>query len=337
MNVLVLGPPLAGVTSLVAALRARLADLAVVEWAELGPGDTTDVVVFATSAAAPMSGCDLRLFETVADRSDAIVAVVTKADVHRLWRDALEANRTAVSRSVPWVGVAAAPQIGPPVLADLVAAIRAELQRGRRSRPRATAARHAAQRLHIAQTRLELARRARRCSAELHADLHRVAATVSARSVAGFEDRMHRSTAEAIDDFEAVIAERVPGLVVPAPAELPPLSPRAGFGPQDRLAAVLGTGFGVGVALTLGRVAAEVMPAATPTTLPVCGAVGLGLTGWVVRTRRLVAARVAATRRAGEAATVLRTALDDRVLTVESALLAAHLDQLGLPSSDAGP
>ena len=54
--VLVAGPPCAGVTSLVAALGERMPEVAVVEG--VAHGETVGAVVFAVSAAAPMTASD---------------------------------------------------------------------------------------------------------------------------------------------------------------------------------------------------------------------------------------------------------------------------------------
>jgi hypothetical protein len=59
--------------------------------------------------------------------------VVSKIDVHRGWRDALEADRATLQahaeryRQVPWVGVAAAPELGDPQCDELLGALDAGL------------------------------------------------------------------------------------------------------------------------------------------------------------------------------------------------------------------
>ncbi len=131
-TVLVVGPALAGASGVAAALRGQLAGCEIVERSGLAPGQLPDAVVFVTSAAAPMSACDAALLAVVAARTAAVVAAVTKIDVHRTWRTVLEVNRTAPragsrDRDVPWVGVAADPEVGPMVIGPLVDAVRAEL------------------------------------------------------------------------------------------------------------------------------------------------------------------------------------------------------------------
>jgi hypothetical protein len=53
------------------------------------------------------------------------------------------------------------------------------------------------------------------------------------------------------------------------------------------------------------------------------------LAAWVVRTRRLLTVRAAMDRWAAELASGIRTALEERLLAAESALVAAHLGIAG--------
>ncbi len=118
-TVLVTGPWLAGVTSVVAALRERLPELTVVESAEVA-GDAATVVIFVVSAAAPLAESDCARLDIAAAQTDAVIGVVSKIDVHQRWREVLETNRELLSghhcryRGMPWLGVAAAPQLGEP-------------------------------------------------------------------------------------------------------------------------------------------------------------------------------------------------------------------------------
>lgn len=128
-TVLITGPWLSGCTSLAVALRARMPDVNVVESGDL-VGDPPAVVVFAVSAAAPLVDSDCGLLDEAAARTDAVVGVVTKIDVHRRWEDVLEADRTLVAahhprhETTPWIGVAAAPQLGESRLGELVTELR---------------------------------------------------------------------------------------------------------------------------------------------------------------------------------------------------------------------
>jgi hypothetical protein len=131
--VLVTGPWMAGVTAVVAALRERLPQHKFVESADLGPGDAPTAVVFVVSAAAPLTGSDCVLLDAAAEHTDVVVGVVSKIDVHRNWRDVLAANRDTLAAhaprygGVPWVGAAALPDLGDPIVDELVHAVDEQL------------------------------------------------------------------------------------------------------------------------------------------------------------------------------------------------------------------
>lgn len=124
--VLVAGPWVAGVTSLAGVLRERLPDYTFIESDDLVPGDAPAAVVFAVSAAAPMTESDCALVELVADHTDLVIGAVTKIDTHQDWRDVLAADRTILAARtarfgrMPWVGVAAAPDLGEPQVDEIV-------------------------------------------------------------------------------------------------------------------------------------------------------------------------------------------------------------------------
>jgi hypothetical protein len=116
--VLVTGPWLAGTTSLIEALRARLPDVTFVEAGELSVIEAPTAVVFVVSAVARLTESDCALLDLAAANTDCVVGVVSKIDAHRNWRNVLAADRQALIahdaryRDVPWVGVAAAPDLG---------------------------------------------------------------------------------------------------------------------------------------------------------------------------------------------------------------------------------
>jgi hypothetical protein len=131
--VLVTGPWMAGVTAVVSALRERVPQHKFVESADLGPGDAPVAVVFVVSAAAQLTASDCVLLDAAAEHTDVVVGVVSKIDVHRNWRDVLAANRETLTAHapryarVPWVGVAALPDLGDPSVDDLVREVDAQL------------------------------------------------------------------------------------------------------------------------------------------------------------------------------------------------------------------
>lgn len=144
--VLVTGPWMSGATGVVAALRERLPQHKFVESTDLGPGDAPIAVVFVVSAAAQLTESDCVLLDGATEHTDVVVGVVSKIDVHRNWRDTLAANRQTLSAhapryaQVPWVGAAAAPDLGEPIVDDLIETVSAQLadsEVARRNRLRA--------------------------------------------------------------------------------------------------------------------------------------------------------------------------------------------------------
>jgi hypothetical protein len=123
--VLVTGPWLAGVTSLIDALRQRLPDVTFVETGELSVIEAPIAVVFVVSAVARLTESDCALLDVAAANTDLVIGVVSKIDAHRNWRDVLAADRQALIahdaryRDVSWVGVAAAPDLGDPKIDEL--------------------------------------------------------------------------------------------------------------------------------------------------------------------------------------------------------------------------
>ncbi|HEU4361353.1 MAG TPA: hypothetical protein VFR27_07555 [Mycobacterium sp.] len=127
VEVLVTGPRLAGVSAVAQALRDRLPDRAVVE--SLADGAAPAAVVFVVSAAAALTESDCALLDTAAARTDAVIGVVSKIDIHRHWPQMLRiATGTLIAyapryRDVSWVAVAAAPALGQPRIDALVAEV----------------------------------------------------------------------------------------------------------------------------------------------------------------------------------------------------------------------
>ena len=123
--VLVTGPWLAGVTSLIDALRQRLPDVTFVETGELSVIEAPIAVVFVVSAVARLTESDCALLDVAAANTDLVIGVVSKIDAHRNWRNVLAADRQALIahdaryEDVSWVGVAAAPDLGDPKIDEL--------------------------------------------------------------------------------------------------------------------------------------------------------------------------------------------------------------------------
>jgi hypothetical protein len=131
--VLVTGPWLAGATGLITALRDRLPDVEFVESEEIRSADAPAAVVFVVSAVAPIAESDCALVDLAAQHTDLVIGAVSKIDVHREWRDVLAEDRSRLAahaeryRDVPWVGVAAAPDLGEPSVEEIVELLRSPL------------------------------------------------------------------------------------------------------------------------------------------------------------------------------------------------------------------
>ena len=391
--VLVSGPWLAGTTGVIAALRERLPRHTFVEPAELRPGTAPVAVVFVVSATAPLTESDCTLLDAAAADTDAVIGVVTKIDVHRTWRDVLDGDRgiaaghAARYAGMPWVGAAAAPDLGAPVVDDLVAAVEhalADESLHRRNRLRAwenrltnlvrrherevsgagrearlaalreqrsAAVRQArldkteraiAVRSRMQQARVQLSYFARsRCTA-VRTELQEVAASTTRRKFRAFPDHVRRRFGEVTAEVDVAVARQLSdvstelGLPVECPAPLvPPVDvpalPLRSRRAETGLMTLLGAGFGLGVALTLSRLLADLAPQWTVAGVIACAAVGVVLTLWVVGTRGLLYDRAVLDRWVAEVVSGLRAGLEERVATrmlaAESALGVAAAER----------
>lgn len=375
--VLVTGPWLAGTTSVANALRDRLPSHTFVEAADLGPGDAPAAVVFVVSATAPLTESDCGLLDAAAADTDTVIGVVAKIDVHRTWRDVLDADRGLLAahaaryRYVTWVGAAPAPDLGEPVLDDLVAAIsdalaRPDLERrnrlrawdsrlkaladrlerdatgvGREARLAALSERRAevlhrrrvdkteraiALRTQVQQARVQLSYFARGRCTSVRAELQEDAASLSRRQRAPFVDYVRTRVAEVVAEVDEGISIHLADVAreldlpldVPAgpPPEVdvsgPPLRSRR---LETRLMALLGAGFGLGVALTVSRFFAGVAPEWAAVGAVGAAVLGIVLTLWVVGTRGLLHDRALLDRWVSEVVARLRAAVEERVAT----------------------
>jgi hypothetical protein len=102
--------------------------------------------------------------------------------------------------------------------------------------------------------------------------------------------------------------------------------PRFGRTRADRVTVAVSTGFGMGAALTFGRMLADLAPAWTAVITAVSLLTGIGLSGWVIRARGLAAERAALERWVPEGTAGRRAAMEGRVvlqlLAAESAMAA---------------
>lgn len=354
----VIGPTRSGVTSVACALRERLGRYRVVE--QLRSGEQPAAVVFVVSAAAPMTESDAQLLDAAAENTDAVVAAVSKIDVHRSWPQVLATDRALLAShatryaGLSWVGVAADPHVGSPKLDRLVDTVLAVLVRGGReqrnllrtrdSREKSRSVRVLALRSHVQQSRVHIAGQARAACVALRTELRHEAALVTRGGVdqfcAGVGRRSQRVAAEVdatltrqlmqMADGVGLAAVDAAAVTLSAPA-CPALEsylprfvrPRA----QNRLTILLSAGFGLGVTLTVGRLLADLAPAWTRVVTVGALVAGAVLTGWVIRARGLLAERAALDRWVAEVTAGLRSALEDHLLTqllaAESALATA--------------
>lgn len=263
--VLVAGPALAGVSSMVRALRPRLPGHVVVEAGEVPEGAAPAAVVFVVSAVAPLTESDARLAEEVTRRTALPVGVVAKIDAHRGWRDVLSADRDLMARrhprfaEMPWVGAAAAPDLGEPGLdevvtllrraladpalaprnrlraresdlesqlgGDRVAALRRERARLLRDERRTAAEATVALRLQVQLARAELGHFARTRCTSVRAGLQADIATLRRRDVAALEPAITARVAGLTEEIDAEVTRRLADVAVRLGVDPPAASP----------------------------------------------------------------------------------------------------------------
>jgi hypothetical protein len=194
----------------------------------------------------------------------------------------------------------------------------------------------------VQQARLQLGDFARNRCASVRGELQEDAAGMTRRRVAGFEDYVRKRIDEAVAEVNTGITEHLNDVAAelkltapdnprpPPPPQIasPPLKSRK---LQTRLVMLLGAGFGLGVALTISRLFANLAPGYTIAALVAGGVVGLAATVWVLG--RLRQDRAVLDRWVGDAIAELRAVVDklvaDRLLRAETALTAelAEVDE----------
>lgn len=392
--VLVMGPWLAGSTSLVTLLRQRLPEVTFVEAGELQRGVAPAAVVFVVSAVAPITQSDWVLLDTTAANTDLVIGALAKTDVHPDWPELLDSCRTEVAahdrryRTMPWVGVAATPVFGAPRVDELVevlrreladtslqrrnrlrawqfrlgdevrhwtddatgvgreaamAALREQLKEALRQRRVARSERTLGLRSQISQARLQLTNFARnRCSSvtnELSAD----AAEVKRRRIPELTDHVHSRMHGVVEEVNTGITTHLSDVatslgLTPPPHEPPPEITPAAPPPlasrrlESRLAMLLGAGFGLGVALTLSRLFADLAPAYTAAGLVAGAVIGLVATTLLVGVRSLLADRAVLDRWVsyvtGDLLRTLEQLVAARVVRADTAMTLEQTRQL---------
>jgi hypothetical protein len=199
----------------------------------------------------------------------------------------------------------------------------------------------------IQRARVQLSYFARNRCSSVRTELQEDAAGLSRRKMAGFEEyargRADEVVAEVSEETTTHLADVAQGLGVPAAlpdfqnaeeklptVDVPPL-PLKSRRQETRLLMLLGAGFGLGVALTLGRLvsglAARLGPGLAIAGAVGCVAIGLAVTFLVIHIRGLLRDRALLDRWAGEVTSSLQSAVEElvatRVLVAESALSTA--------------
>ena len=334
--VLVTGAALSGVTSVAGALADRLKRHRVVE--RLEPGEQPAAVVFVVSAVAPLTESDAGVLDVAAANTDAVVAAVSKIDVHRTWPQVLDADRALLARHaaryarLAWVPVAADPHIGPVIVDRLVEQLRALLSRPARSPQKPLRTRTL--RPQMQQTRVQISAQVRTVCLALRTDLRDEAAEVNRREVDEFCSGVRRRVIDVAAELEARLTGRLTHLTGGLELSVPPCPPLDSYlprwcrpRPENRLTVSLSAGFGLGIALTVSRVLADIAPDWTPAVTVGALVAGVVLTVWVTRTRGVMAQRAALDRWVIEVTAGLRAAMEDdlatRLSAAEFALAAA--------------
>jgi hypothetical protein len=352
--VAVVGPPSAGSSSLAAALAERLTDHVFVDIVDATSVRAPDAVVVVASAAAPLVASDVDLIARAAEATDRVIAAVSKIDAHRRWRDVLAADRALLARrddrfrQVPWVGVAAAPDLGAPDVEELVGALVACLARPDRlphARRPSRSADALAARSAVQRARLTLLYFVRRRCAEIGAELRAGAMEMPRGGMVRFGDEVRDALADFAAELEAAIdaaMDEAIGEVTPTPPRrtagtVPQLTlpPRSSRRLETRLMFVLGGGFGLGVALTLGRLTTALGSGSDVIGLLIGGVVGLLLTMWVVGIRGVLHDRALMERWVGEVIVTVRNDAEEavarRLLDAEIAFAGAFAAHNRLP------
>jgi hypothetical protein len=225
-----------------------------------------------------------------------------------------------------------------------VAALREQRSTAVRQRRLSKSARTIALRSQTQQARVQLSYFARNRCSSVRGELQEDVADLSRRKLRGFESYARARIGEVVTEVNEGCSKHLadvsqvlglseysePAPAAPSQVDIPevPLRSRR---LETRLMMLLGSGFGLGLALTLSRLLADVVPGLTVAGIVACVAIGLAVTVWVVGTRGLLHDRAVVDRWVGEATTSLRATAEHlvatRVLTAESLLSSALSEQ----------
>jgi hypothetical protein len=193
------------------------------------------------------------------------------------------------------------------------------------------------------QARVQLSYFARNRCASVRSELQEDAASLTRAQLPEFDAYARGRFGEVVAEVDAGttvhLADVARSLGLSVDPQIPAALPKIEIPPpqlksrrlETRLMMLVGAGFGLGVALTLSRLLADLAPGLTVAGAVACAAIGLALTVWVVGTRGLLRDRALLDRWTGEATALLRSALEQlvatRVLGAESSLTTALGEQ----------
>ncbi|HEY1839763.1 MAG TPA: hypothetical protein VGG53_05975 [Mycobacterium sp.] len=283
-------------------------------------------------AAAPEEG-EPRIDDLVAALTEQLAqADLPRRNRLRAWKSRLQTIADRYDRDADGAGRRAR-----------VAALRDERSAILRQRRLSKSERTIALRSQTQQARVQLSYFARNRCASVRSELQEDAAGLTKAKLPEFESyagvRLDEVVTEVDSGTTTHLADVAQGLGLavdtPASASLPTIdlpAPQLKSRKQEtRLMMLVGAGFGLGVALTLSRLLADLTPGLTVAGAVACVAIGLALTVWVVHTRGLLRDRALLDRWAGEATALLQSAVEQlvttRVLAAESSLTAALSEQ----------
>ena len=279
-------------------------------------------------AAAPEQG-EARVDELVATVSEQLAdADLPRRNRLRAWESRLQGIADRYDRDADGAGRRAR-----------VEALREQRSTILRQRRLSKSERTIALRSQTQQARVQLSYFARNRCASVRSELQEDAARLTRRKLPEFEPHVHlrlnEVVAEVDDGTTAHLADVAHSLGLSVDSSASAVLPVVEVPPpqlksrrlETRLMMLVGAGFGLGVALTLSRLLADLTPGLTIAGAVACAAIGLGLTIWVVGTRGLLRDRALLDRWAGEATALAQSAVEQlvatRVLTAESSLTAA--------------
>ncbi len=222
-------------------------------------------------------------------------------------------------------------------------ALRAERDEALRSVRLGRSERAVALRSQIQQARVQLSYFARNRCTSVRTELQEDAAGITRRGLPEFLAYVERRIGTVVGEVDVGITEHLADVAaelgLPADPTATPMASQAGVGPpplksrrlETRLTALVGAGLGLGIALTLSRLFADLAPGLTALGAVVCLLLGVAVTVWVVNTRSLLHDRAVLDRWLAERTAGLRSALDQtvatRVLAAEMALTSALSQQ----------